>query len=891
MSPQQTIAHYRITAKLGEGGMGEVWRATDTKLNRDVAIKILPAAFSTDPDRMARFTREAQVLASLNHPNIAAIYGVEDRALIMELVEGDTLPTGLPIETALNYARQIAEALEYAHERGIIHRDLKPANIKVTPEGRIKVLDFGLAKAMSNETSTAADPMSSPTLTIGATIAGVMLGTPAYMAPEQAKGKPVDRRADIWAFGVVLLEMLTGRPTYAGETVPETLAAVIMKDPDLSGLPSKTPTAIRALLRRCLDRDPRQRLRDIGEARILLEQPPPVESQPIPSPARTRGWLITTGLGIIALAGAAVAILHFREAPPETRLSRLEISLPEKTHLAVGSRLAVSPDGRKLAFNAVGSDNRFHLWVRSLDSLDARPLAGTEGASCAFWSPDSRWIGFWADSRIKKVEAGEGTTVAPPQTLCSAPVAISGGTWSRDGVIIFGGPGVRQPLLRTSQSGGDAVPVTTIDAKGPEAAHGFPQFLPDGRHFLYLALSATGDNAVFVATLDGREKKRIVATDAQALYVPPAAKNSEGHLLFLREGVLMAQTFDATSLSLSGEPVPIADHVWTYRTFGLFSASNNGLLSYRLGPQDSGDQRLTWFDREGKPLGDAAPLAPFFEVTLSPDGRRAAVSENGRNGSRDIWLIDIARKVPTRFTFDPGINTSPVWSPDGKQLAFGSRREGPMNLYRKETSGTTSEQPIFKSEFLKFPNDWSADGSFLIYTATGPATQMDLWVIPMTGQDKPEPFLQTAFNESQGQFSPRTAGGQEWVAFSSDESGRWQVYVKPFPGGSSAGKFQISTGIGGAQPRWRADGKELFYIGEDEKLMAVDVKLSPEFQSGVPRALFTTRIRGGAGAGRTGFRYAVSPDGQRFLINTDADAEQDSAPLTVVLNWEAALKK
>jgi len=895
----QTIAHYRITAKIGEGGMGEVYRATDTKLGREVAIKVLPEAFAQDADRMARFAREAQVLASLNHPNIAAIYGVEERALVMELVEGPTLSGPMAIEEALPIARQIAEALEYAHEKNVVHRDLKPANIKVTPDGRVKVLDFGLAKALSSE-SVRGDPASSPTLTMRATVAGVIMGTAAYMSPEQARGAVTDKRADIWAFGVVFYEMLTGRQMFAGDTISDTLAAVLRADFDWAALPPETPPAIRRLLRRCLERDRKRRLCDIGDARLEIEEalaapesPAPSPSAPLRASSRVRWWL--AGVSLAALAGLAVAVVHFSETAPEAVPVRFQIPLPEKTQLAIGSRLAVSPDGRWLAFNALGADGKFQIWVRSLDSLEARPLAGTEGAACVFWSPDSRWIAFGADGKLKKIEAGGG----PPQTLCNTPVALTGGAWNRDGDILFSGLGSGGGLLRVSQAGGAVSTVTTLDRSRLESAHGLPQFLPDNRHFLYFALSSVPENyAVCVATLDGKEAKRILSTGAQAVYVPlsakpSSAKNEEGHLLFLREGTLLAQPFDSRSLMLTGDAFPIAEQVWSYRTFGVFSASRNGVLAYRAGTRQAYPQ-LTWFDREGKPLGDLGPSADYTDVTLSRDGRLVAVSQSDPQGNRDIWNVNVARGVFTRFTFDPAPETAPVWSPDASRLVFASGRDGPDNLYQKETGGTRNEETLLKSNLPKRPLDWSSDGQFLIYGVTDPTTKADLWILPLEGDRKPRPFLQTPYNEAQAQFSPGPPGAPRWVAYTSDESGRPQIYVQPFGEGASGagGKFQVSTGAGGVQPRWRADGKELYYIAnESMNLMAVEVKTSPGFETGIPRALFTTRIYGSA-LGSSAFRYAVAPDGKRFLIDTETRGEETfSAPITVVLNWNAGSRK
>src|SRR5262245_41476589 len=687
MSPQESIAHYRITSKLGEGGMGTVYRATDTKLNRDVAIKILPDAFGQDPDRMARFEREAQVLASLNHPNIASIYGVEEQAIVMQLVEGSPLAGPLPLETALPIARQIAEALEYAHEKGIIHRDLKPTNIKVTPEDSIKILDFGLAKALSSE-SVLGDPASSPTITMRATLAGVIMGTAAYMSPEQARAGVADKRSDIWSFGVVLYELLTGRQLFAGDTVSDTLAAVLKTDPDWSALPSETPPAIRRLLRRCLERERKSRMRDIGDAHAEIEEAKrPAEQAPVTTPSRPprrMPWFLT-GFGLAALAALIVAIVGFRETTPEPTATRFEIPLPEKTRLLVGSRLAIAPDGRRIAFNAIGADGHRMIWLRSLDSLEPRVLAGTENGGGMFWSPDSRWIAFFAAGKLKKIEAGAASGAGPPQTICNVPGNVVSGAWSREGVILFGRP-VGGGLSRVSQTGGEIVPATTLDRL--EAGHSWPQFLPDGRHFIYFSLSSQPENhAVYLGTLDGTEKTPLVRSSTQAVYVPPMAGNSDGQLLFMREGSLMAQPFDTKSRKMTGEPLPVAERVWFYRTYGFFSASETGVLVYGQGTSQSNETRLTWFDREGKPLGDADTPGSYSSVSLSRDGKLAAVSKDDLQGNRDIWILDLSRKVTSKFTLEPSREIFPVWSPDASRVVFASSRDGQYNIYQKETFG------------------------------------------------------------------------------------------------------------------------------------------------------------------------------------------------------------
>jgi eukaryotic-like serine/threonine-protein kinase len=907
MSLPSSIAHYRITAKLGEGGMGEVWRATDTKLGREVAIKVLPDRFAADPDRMARFRREAQVLASLNHPNIAAIYGVEERTIVMELVEGETLAElvargPVPVAEALPMARQIAEALEAAHEKGIVHRDLKPANVKVTPAGVIKVLDFGLAMAVSPTSGTAgaqADLNTSPTLTVRATQAGMIMGTAAYMSPEQARGMAVDKRADIWAFGVLLYELLTARPLFAGETISDTLAAVLRADIDLTALPLDTPPAIRRLLRRCLERDRKRRLPDIGVARLEIDEalggsPESLALAAVPHARAAIRWRnAAVALAALALAGLALAVVHFRETPPQAVPVRFQIPAPEKGSFG-STGLALSPDGRQLAFIASGADGRAMLWVRPLDSVTAHALLGTTGAGWVpFWSPDNRSIGFVVQGKLKKIEAAGG----PPQTLCEVPGGLVGGSWSRDGVIIFGTP--FGGLFRVPQAGGAATRLTTTDEPNGELGHLRPWFLPDGRHFLYFSRTANPEKAgIYLATLDGPARKRLVATNQGGAYAPPAAGSQNGHLLFLREGTLMALPLDARRFEPAGEAFPLAEQVGSILATEFFSVSANGVLAYRNGGAALGfGSQLVWFDRQGKSLGALGPLGVYASgPALSPDGNRVAVDQldTGTAGNRDVhevWVLDVARGVPTRFTFDTVNNGSPAWSPDGARLVFASMRgtAGTYSIYQKDSSGTGKEELLLQSGTPMVPNSWSPDGQYLLYSVTGQKTGSDLWVLPVAGgtppDSKPVPYLQGPYNERQGQFSP----DGRWIAYSSDETGSYQVYVQSFPAGT--GKFQVST-AGGSQPRWRRDGKEIFYTGADGRLTAVSVKTAPKFEAGAPQALFDALIRPGSLAAGP-FFYDVAADGRRFLFNTLATDRAGPAPtpITVIVNWPAALKR
>jgi Tol biopolymer transport system component len=868
------LGPYQILAPLGAGGMGEVYRASDAKLHREVALKVLPAAFAQDPERMARFGREAQVLAALNHPNIATIYGLEEsegiRALVMELVEGPTLAyriggAPIPIEEALQVARQIAEALEAAHEKGIVHRDLKPANVKITPEGNVKVLDFGLAKALAGD-SAKSDPASSPTLTMKATQAGFILGTAAYMAPEQARGVAVDKRADIWAFGVVLWEMLTGRQLFAGDNVTDILAAVVRADPDWNALPAATPAPVRRLLRRCLEKDRKKRLPDIGVARLEIDESltAPAEAVPSAQPQR-RSWLPWAVAGALAVVLLVFTFAWFHRAAPEAQVAKLSLTTPEKMSL---SSMAVSPDGRRLAITGADASGKTQLWVRPLDSLTVQPMAGTEGALYPFWSPDSRFIGFFADNKLKKMEA----TGGPPLTLCDAPQG-RGGAWNRDGVIIFGG--LQAPISRVSAAGGEARPLLSIDQSRQERDHRWPRFLPDGRHFLYTIRSTSNYAGIYVGTLDSQERRRLLADVSSSDYVP---SGKGGYMLFWRGGTLMGQPFDTGKQQLSGEPFPVAEAVGysPALTLAAFAVSENGVLVHHSG--QTGQNQLTWFDRGGKRLGTVAEVGVSLRPSLSPDEKQVVVDRvEGATSNYDIWLTELARGVSSRFTFDPTSDFQPVWSPDGSRIVFTSNRAGTFNLYQKIASGAGTDELLLKSANSKFPNDWSLDGQFLLYDDVDPKTKGDLWVLPMSGDRKPIPFLRTEFNERSAVFSP----DGKWISYDSDESGKAEVYVQSFP--ASGAKWQISK-VGGTLPRWRRDGKELFYLAADRKLMAVEVKLGPAFQAGIPRPLFDSRMD------TANVRYTVTRDGQRFLIPTPI-VEASSTPPTVVINWPAGLRR
>jgi Tol biopolymer transport system component/predicted Ser/Thr protein kinase len=883
ISAGDRLGPHEIVALIGAGGMGEVYRAKDTKLDRLVAIKILPDALAQDPDRLARFEREAKVLAALNHPNIATIYGVEEHALVMELVEGDNLRTPLPIETALNYARQIADALEAAHDKGIIHRDLKPANVKVTPEGVVKVLDFGLAAVTEKSLAAPDDPANSPTLTIRATRAGMIMGTAAYMSPEQAAGKAVDRRADIWSFGVVLWELLTGRRLFAGETVSHTLADVLRAEIDFSKLPSATPAPIREVLKRCLDRDVKTRLRDIGEARVAIQRwlANPVE-EPVggPESARQRKIGVARGIaGVAVLFAAVLASVHFRETLPETPVIRTTILPPETATFDFTNGLglpALSPDGKRIAFEARTTDGKNPLWVRPMDGLSGQPLAGTNGATFAFWSPDSRSIAFFADGKLKKIDASGG----PALTLADAPLG-RGGSWSQDGVIIFSPSNRSGPLLRISSAGGAVSPVSSDQGR-------FPWFLPDGQHFLFQSGTADRNNGrILVGSLDGKAAKSVRdGASSNAIY-------GQGRLLFLQNGTLMAQPFDTKRLATTGEAVPIAEQVQSLLSSGTVEAvsvSQSGLLAYHTRGSSIGSA-LTWFDQSGKPGATVGIPTIFDSFQLSPDGKSLAATliDVGGGGNADIWTYDVSRGLPTRFTFDAAPDVDPIWSPDGRTIVFRSRRKEHFDLYRKSADGAGNEELLYSDDLEKMPTSWSPDGKYLLYTAFGNLkTAYDIWVLPLTPEHpgtplKPHPVLHTAFEERSGQFSP----DGKWIAYSSDDSQRSEVYVTPFPPPASGqgGRRQISTG-GGVLPRWEADGKEIFYSTFDRRLMAAEVTVrGASMEVGPVRALFGPIETAG-----DFLIYDVSVDGQRFLIAV-ASGKKAAEPLTLIQNWAARLRK
>jgi serine/threonine protein kinase len=869
LTPGTSIGIYEIQSAIGKGGMGEVYRARDTKLKRAVAIKSLPIEFARDADRLARFQREAEALAALNHPYIGAIYGLEEAVgmqfLVLELVEGETLADRLnrgpiPITEALQLAKQIAEALETAHEKGITHRDLKPANIKITPDGIVKVLDFGLAK-VNDHSGSSMDLTNSPTMMSSP---GMFIGTAAYMSPEQAKGQDTDRTCDVWAFGCVLYEMLTGHAVFGGGSVAEILVGVMKSEPDWSLLPAETPETIRFLLRRSLQKERKNRFHDAADTRILIDEAQKsasIDSSKIGMVAlrKPRPAWITLGVVASVLAFTVGWFLRPAARAPEMRL---DIATPMTSAPA---SLAISPDGQSIVYSS-DSQGQPRLWLRRLDSVAPRLLPSTEGATYPFGSADSRTVGFFSDGKLKRIDVDGGSL----QTLANAP-GSRGGTWNSEGVILFT-PAASGPIFRVSATGGEPTAVTTLDDP-QEGSHRFPQFLPGGRRFLYYVLGSADTRGVYIGDLDGSEPRRLFDADAAAVFA------HSGHLLFVRQGTLFAQDFDAASLTLAGNPVAVAEQVMvdaTSTSLAALSASAAGPIVYRAG-SGGGERQFILFDRLGKEIRKVGDPQNGLQPMISPDGRRVAITRTV-NGNTDLWFLDIERGVFSRFTSDPEIENQAVWSPDGSRLVFSSNRNGAYDLYVKPATGAGNVETLLATSQLKNAVDWSSDGRYILYRTIDPKTGYDLWVLPMDGERKPFPVVQTTAVEQDAQFSP----DGKWVTYQSNETGRSEIYIQPF---ASGGKSRISTN-GGGQGRWNRSGKEFFYIALDGRLMAVPVELDAQRQSaeiGTPVPLFATRI-GGALLGTLRHQYAVLPDGKQFLMNTVTD--DTATPITIMLNWK-----
>ena len=857
LSPGTRLGPYEIQEAIGKGGMGEVYKALDTRLNRVVAIKVSAERFSE------RFEREARAIASLNHPNICTLYDVGPNYLVMEYIEGESPKGPLPVTTVIDYARQMADAFDAAHEKGITHRDLKPGNLKITPEGKLKVLDFGLAKlntptSTQNRDSHGADASLSPTLTMGMTQAGMILGTAAYMAPEQAKGKDVDKRADIWSFGVVLYELATGKRLFKGEDVSDILASVLKEEPDFNGVPAQ----LRPLLRRCLEKDPKKRLRDIADAGVLLDTEAPAAIATKPAK-----WLLAVAATAL-LAVIGVGAMHFTEPAPTLPTLRFEASPPEGVIFAGFSpRIAISPDGTQVAFNGT-KDGKTEMWVYRLDTSDARALPGTERSETPFWSPDSKAVGFFADGKLKRIDVASGAV----QVLCDAPTTDAGGSWSPDGqTILFSGRNPDMSVHRVAAGGGQ--PQAVLKAKKDEIQR-WPRFLPDGKHFLYLSnpsATAAKDGGIFVASLDGGEGKKLLAA-------PFAGEFVDGYLFYRTDQALLARAFDPGALEFTGEAIQVLPGVSALAN-GRISASvsPNGFLVAQAGRNAVGNNALVWLDRAGKELGVVGEPGAYQAIALSPDQRQLALTRSA-GGNTDIWLMDLARNVASRLTYDNAIDQNPIWSNDGQSVLFDSTRAGGRGtIFSKPASGLGEEQQVLAAEGNAFAQGFSPDGKLLLYSV-GKGGTRDIFARSVPGNEPPVPVLTSMFDEMHARFSP----DGKWIAYSSDESGMPQIYVRSFPGAER--KIQVSRN-GGIQPHWRGDGKEIFFLGGDSKMMAAPVKSLSPFEPGEPVALFQT-----ANAFNSGQRtFDVSRDEQRFILNTPRTAATQ-APLTVIQNWQALIK-
>ena len=885
IEPGRMLAHYKLVEKIGEGGMGVVWKALDTTLNREAAIKILPDQFAQNPDRRARFEREARLLATLNHPGIAGVYGLHEAEglsfIAMEYVPGedlaDRLARGpLSVDDALDVARQVADALEAAHEQGVIHRDLKPANITRTPEGKIKVLDLGLAKALAAEGAT--DPASlslSPTVTSAGTVAGTLLGTAAYMSPEQVKGKEADRRADIWAFGCVLYEMLTGKRTFGGETISEVMASVLRDRPEDDALPAETPAGVRHLLNRCLDRDRGTRLRDIGEARIALSPAglatagDMVAGATAAAPAADRkreriAWAVAA-IAFVAFA-ATFWILSSRGAVgPQAPEIRASVIPPEGQRFGISGdnagALSLSPDGTKMTFVSSTGSGRPSLYLRSLGAEVAQQLAGTEGATYPFWSPDSRQIAFFADGKLKKLDLGGGA----PLTVTSAPDG-RGGSWNADGTILFS-PETQESIRRVSVGGVLGDPVTTLDnSREGETTHRFPSLLPDGRHFLYVRGSHSAArqddvNSIWVGDIESDETFELMQSGTQAAY-------AQGHVFWVRDQFLMARPFSVEKLAFTGDAFAVGEGVVvqsdTWRA--AFAVSEAGPLAFHGG--SAPEQVLNVYDRGGNVLETIGDEAIYGFIRLSPDNKylAATVADRG-TGRSDLWVYDMTRNVGSRLTFHEAQDNTPVWSPDGKRIAFASTRGGTTEIYVRQSDGRGDAELLFSGEGRAEPEDWSSDGQYLAFDKG--FGKYDLWVLPIDGDDA-FPLVATEFDEGYSRFSP----DGKWIAYLSNESGRYDLYLTRFPSGE--GKWQLSKNGADWLIGWNGAGNELYFLDTDGDLAAVKIELGDQVVVDLPQKLFPVRA---------GLSWANMSDGNRFIFGVSDDAEAES-PITLILNWE-----
>jgi eukaryotic-like serine/threonine-protein kinase len=881
-----TLGSFQVVAKLGEGGMGEVYRARDTRLNRDVALKVLPPAFANDPERLARFSREAQLLASLNHTNIASIYGMEGAALVMELVEGrdlsDLIARGpMAVADVLPIAKQIVDALDAAHENGIVHRDMKPGNIKVRADGTVKVLDFGLAKALGLEAAGDGDPMNSPTLAVSATRMGMILGTAAYMAPEQARGKAVDRRADIWAFGVILFEMITGRRAFEGDDVSITLANVLKEEPNWQLLPASLPANFHRLLRRCLEKDPRRRLSSIGDARLELEeQERPVaaaSSPPAASPRPFAGWAAAALIGAMVAATITYVILARRTAALSPVSSRLSILAPANEYLYQDSAtVAISPDGTMVAFvvgkalgSARGSDTR--IWVRALDSMTSRRLDDTQGGQLPFWSADSRRIGFFSYGKLKIIAAAGGRA----ETLGDAP-GPRGGTWNAANVIVFA-PDAEGPLYKVSATGGKAEPITTIDAARKEVGHRFPSFLPDGKRFLYSSLPGKdGKFEIFAGSLDDTSRTDIGAFEATPVFAEP------GWLMYAKQGVLAARPFDPRTLKVTGDPVmlddepsTILDPIVSFTAAHSVSTSATGSIAYYSAP--SIETTATWYDTGGAASGTLKVPAGHYEtISVSPDGTRAVMSKSTSPSESSLWIVDLIRGGTSPLSSGPGLNNAAVWSPDGERVVWANDRDGPQNLFVKTVNDAAPERLLYASDPLfKNPVDWSRDGKWILLGQLDRETSQNIYLLEASGTKPPTLLISSRGADLGGSLSP----DGRWIAWVNDDTGRLELYVQAFP--TAGRRIQISD-QGAIANWWSRDGRQLTFLDDDgHTVWRADIRSGETFGASAPKKLVTLP--------ENAIFVDAAPDRQRFIVL--APELSGNGSLTVVQNWRAPTQR
>ncbi len=885
------LGRYEIRSKIGAGGMGEVYRARDLELGRDVAVKVLPSSFSVDATRLQRFQQEACAAGALNHPNVLIVHdiGACEGApyVVSELLEGETLRNrigGTPVaqRRAIDYALQIANGLAAAHEKGIIHRDLKPDNIFITNDGRLKILDFGLAKLTQVDGDQAQTDI--PTRRVD-TDPGVVMGTVGYMSPEQLKGKAVDQRSDLFSFGAILYEMLSGRRAFHRESVAETMSAILKEDPpELTDTNKTVSPALERIVSHCLEKNPEGRFHSARDIAFALEalsgsttSSETAMAAALPASRQRGGWLPWTIAGTaVLLVAASFAWQYFRHSQPGevAEAMRFTIPMPDKG-LVIGPPV-ISPDGRRIVYRLNTEDGKELLWVRALGSFDTRPLAGTEGATQPFWSPDSRSVGFFANTKLRRMDISGGA----PQTVCDAPSNMSG-AWGRDGTIIFS-RGIASGLYRVPAAGGTPIQLTYVDASRNEIEHLWPYFLPDGRHFIYLVRNVQPENSsIYVGSLDSKETKSLLQVHSSTVYAPP------GYLLFVRDTTLMAQPFDADTVELKGDAFPVAEQTSRNPIIGraMFSVSENGVLVMRSGGINNNAQMI-WFDRAGKPLGPITAPGGYNMPALSPDEKTVAVSRVDllAGTAFDIWLINLERGTQIRLTDDPAGDIFPSWSPASDRITFASTRNGQTSIYVKLSNGSAVEQPLVSSAELKWNPTFSPDGKFIIYAQLNPKTNTDLYLVS-TSDKKVEPFWQTSFIEAQ----PRVSPNGRWVAYISNETGQFEVYIQTFPIAGS--KLLVSIG-GGSQPQWRADGRELYYYAPSRKLMAVEVNGDgPTFTVGTARPLFDIRVFGSIDQSFPGNGYYTpTRNGSRFLVPSLPEVPERQQ-INVILNWTADLKK